>query len=57
MAGKFFAPRSTLGSWLNSKMHQLKLRVDGRILLASALSDLSISAEYLCHLLIAFSVK
>lgn len=57
MVDKFFAPRSTLGCCLTSNVHQFKLHVDSRILLTSALSDLSISAEYLCHLLIALSVK
>lgn len=54
---KFFAPRNALGSRLTSSTHPLELHVEGRILLTSALSDLSISAEYLCHLLIALSVK
>lgn len=57
IADKFFAPCSTLGCWLTSNVHQLKLHVDSRILLTLALSDLSISAEYLCHLPIALSVK
>lgn len=56
---KFFAPRSTLASWLTSNVHQLKLDKDplDRVWLTLALSALSISAEYLCHLLIALSVK
>lgn len=45
------------GFLANLKHASVKVYVDGRILLTSALSDLSISAVYLCHLLIALSVK
>lgn len=58
MVDKFFASCSTLASWLTSNVHQLKLDKDpmDRVWLTSALSALSISAEYLCHLLIARSL-
>lgn len=54
---KFFASRDVPGSWLTSSTHPFQLHVEGRILFTSALSDLSLSAEYLCPLLIALSVK
>lgn len=57
MVGKFFASRNAPGSWLTSSTHPFQLHVEGRILLTSALTALSLSAEYLCPLLIALSVK